>query len=161
MKIHDRNILTLCKRLEQESDYSNDPLPVSFCTGIPCIGTPELIADLIKAGYGNVLRLVTVHAIACTRSGAISSSKDIQMVQLVHDKNGCAMYKDGECLLWKSGLTPLMGKLHLIMGNKLQPKLLKLLLYVTITQWVDSSNASTVDFCLKKLKKNVQENNTN
>lgn len=151
----------LCRKLEQDSNYSDEPLPVELCTDLPCLATPEEVADLIKAGYRSVLRTVLVKAVVGNTKQGIISTEDIPMVQLARDGSGCAMCEDGECLLWSTGLTPLMGKLHLIRGKKLTPKMLKLLIYVTISQWSAPCNTSLVEYCLKNMGKGASGNHTN
>lgn len=152
---------SLCRKLEQDSSYSDEPLPVELCSDLPCIGTPEEMSDLIKSGYQNVLRTVLVKAVVAKPEQGIIATKDIPMVQIASDNKGCAMCKDGECLLWNSGLTPLMGKLHLIRGKKMTPKMLKMLIHVTISQWSESDNASAIHFCINNMKRSAFSNHTN
>lgn len=149
----------LCSTLEQESNYSDEPLPIKICTDMPCIASPEEVSNLIKAGYRSALRTVLVKAIFGNRSEGIISTEDIPMVQIASDRKGCAMCKDGECLLWNSGLTPLMGKVHLM--KRMTSKLMKLIISVTISQWAATCNASTVNFCLQEMDKNASGNHTN
>lgn len=149
----------LCRTLEEESNYTDEPMPIKICTDMPCIASPEEVSELIKAGYRSVLRTVMVKAIVGSRSEGIISSENIPMVQIASDNKGCAMCKDGECLLWNSGLTPLMGKVHLM--KRMTSKLMKLIIHVTISQWAANSNASIVNFCLRNMDKDASENHIN
>lgn len=149
--------------LENESDYSGQPLPMELCKEMNCLGTPEEIAGLINAGYGRVLHPVRVMAVAANK-GDIIASKRIPMVQLMSDKNGCVMHKDGKCLLWQSGLTPMMGRMHLLFRGDMRTKALKFLFHLTVMEWLNPANESDILFCLKSLDRideKIDGNHTN
>lgn len=160
-ELHDmlRHLEKLFQALEKEADFSEAPIP-DFCSGITCMGTPAEMVGLIKAGYGCTLRPLRVTAVVGNRKGEIAA-KEIPMVQVVNDENGCAMYKNGRCLLWESGLTPMMGKLHLLKGGRLGTKTKKFLFHIAVMEWLDPDNASDIRFCLEEINKNSGGNHTN
>lgn len=149
--------------LEKDSDYSDEPLPVSLCSEITCMGTPEDMSALIKAGYGSALRAMMVTAVVGNKKGVIATKK-IPMVQVAIDKNGCVMHKEGKCLLWPSMLTPSMGKIHLLRGRGLSAKAIKFLLHSCVTEWFNPANVSDILFCLKsmeRIEKDKENNHAN
>lgn len=146
--------------LEEESGLSDEPLPVSLCSEITCMGTPEDMSALIKAGYGFALRAMMVTAVAGNKKGVIASKK-IPMVQLAIDKNGCVMHKEGKCLLWPSMLTPSMGKIHLLRGRRLSAKAINFLLHSCVMEWFNPDNASDILFCLKSLERIEKDKENN
>lgn len=157
-----KHLEKLFKALERESDFSEAPIP-DFCSGICCMGTPAEIASLIKAGYGCTLHPVRVTVVAGNGKGEIAS-KEILMVQMASDRNGCALHKNGKCLLGESGLTPVMGKLHLVKGQMLGTKTKKFLFHITVLEWLDRDNDPDIRFCLKSLEeinKKLDSNPTN
>lgn len=75
----------------------------------PCLGTPEDIDRLIKAGYGDRLALTLWRAgllIGCT-------NKIIKLVAPIQEDNGWCTFRtsDGLCELHDKGLKPTEGKL--------------------------------------------------
>lgn len=79
------------------------------CHGTPCLGTPEDIAKLIKAGHAHRLAITDWHA------GIVMGVTDrpITMIASIYDENkgACTFYKDGLCELHDKGLKPTEGKL--------------------------------------------------
>lgn len=158
-----RSLDSLYDLLEKDTDFSDAPLSVGLCCGMSCMGRPQDMVALIKAGYGFALRPRMVIAAVGNNKGVIASKK-IPLVQVAIDKNGCVMHKDGKCLLWPSALTPLMGKMHLLKEQKLGTKAMKILFYICVMEWLDPANASNVMFCLKSLEsieKDEGNNHTN
>lgn len=145
-----KHLEKLFKALERESEFSETPIP-DFCSGMSCMGTPAEIASLIKAGYGCTLRPMRVTVVAGNGKGDIVS-KEIPMVQVANDRNGCALHKNGKCLLWESGLTPMMGRLHLENGEMLGTKTKKFLFHITVLEWLDPNNGPDIRFCLESLE---------
>lgn len=149
--------------LEKDPDFSDDPLPDELCCGMACMGTPQDMVALIKAGYGFALRAKMAIATVGNSNCEIASTK-IPLVQVGIDKDGCVMHKDGKCLLEPSALTPLMGKLHLLRGQKLGAKAIKIVFHICVMEWFDTTNASDVLYCLKSLEsieKGKNYNHTN
>ncbi len=75
----------------------------------PCLGTPEDIFNIAKAGYGDRLMVIEW-------TGAIDfglHDKPIQMVSPIFDKkkDSCTFFTDGLCELHEKGLKPTEGKL--------------------------------------------------
>lgn len=157
-----KHLEKLIKAMERESDFSDTPIP-DFCSGMSCMGTPAEIASLIKAGYGCTLLPMRVTVVTGNGKGDIAS-KEIPIMQVANDRNGCVMHKNGKCLLWELGLTPMMGKQHLLKDGKLGTKTKKGLFHSTVLEWLDPNNASDIRFCLKSMEenyKNLDSNPTN
>lgn len=153
----------IAEGLEEEGDIQFGSNIPELCTEMMCFGVPNDISRLINAGYGHVLRLARVTMIIGSKKGALTS-EEIPMVQLQHDKDGCVMYKNGKCLLAESGLTPMMGKIHLLTGGAGASVINKLLFHQIIGEWGDRDNEAIVRFCLKSLdriNKSISRNHTN
>ncbi|MCE8595707.1 hypothetical protein [Bacteroides fragilis] len=77
------------------------------CRRTPCIGTPQDIQALIKAGYKDKLSF-TLWSV-----GFILGKIDfgIPMIQPKQTPSGCVFFKDGLCELHDLGLKPTEGKL--------------------------------------------------
>jgi len=82
---------------------------VNMCKTAPCLGTPEDMAKLIAAGYGDKIMPTTV----ATPIVLAHFGKPINIFALeFDDENGqCCMLENGLCKLHESGLKPLEGKL--------------------------------------------------
>lgn len=157
-----KRLKDLFEALDNELDFSDEPLPVGLCREMPCLGSPEEIAELINTGYGYILHRAAITAIVGNGEKLVGVKK-IPVVQLRRDKDGCAMYKDGKCLLMQSGRTPVMGKLHLLTGG-LGARTMKFLIHTAVMEWLNPNNAPQVRFCMKSLEmieKNLDSNHTN
>lgn len=100
----------------------------------PCLGTPEDIERLIKAGYGDRLALTEWAA------GVLMGLCDepIQMIQARLEENGwCTFYHDGKCELHDKGLKPTEGRLshHSLKRDNYNPK--KSLSWLIAKEWLN------------------------
>ncbi len=127
-----------------------------LCKDIMCFGTPEEIARLINAGYVHLLKIMPATLVGVDKTRGIAVPTEIYTVQIAADENGCAMYKDGKCLLRESGLTPELGKLHF--EGVFQKSHIE-----TILTWGDCANIETVIYCLRSVTElcNNKNNHTN
>jgi hypothetical protein len=90
----------------KESECSCDNCK-KMCT-TPCLGTPNDIIKLIKAGYGDKL-IGTQWAVGLI-CGVVNDTVD--MIQPIQNENGCIFRtKEGLCELHDKGLKPTEGKL--------------------------------------------------
>lgn len=157
-----RNLKESLKEFVGEQNIKGASLGPELCERMACFGTPSEIAKLINAGYGNALRGVMVEGIGISQGGRVSSQK-FPMVQLSHDQNGCAMHKNGKCLLMESGLTPAMGMVHLLTNGVMDDLIKEAMIPGMVMEWVDSDNRDAVRFCLRNLEKinELSRNHTN
>ncbi len=95
----------------------------------PCLGTPEDIAKLVDAGYGDRL--------APTQWAAGVTNKVIPMVQArVEDNGWCTFFHDGKCELHDKGLKPTEGRLshHSLRADNFNPK--RSLAWLVAKEWL-------------------------
>ena len=115
----------------------------------PCLGTPQDILKLIKAGYADRLSW-TYWA-----SGIIMGCTDhvVRMVQATADGDWCTFYHDGLCELHDKGLKPTEGRLshHSI---RLDNWILKKSISWNIAQeWEDEDNTQVLEDVFDELTK--------
>lgn len=105
----------------------------------PCLGTPEDILNIIKAGYAD--RLAVTEWAAGILMGVCDDI--VPMVQPTIVNGWCTFYHDGLCELHESGLKPTEGKLshHSIRIDNFVPK--KSLSWLVAKEWL-SANARTL-----------------
>lgn len=99
----------------------------------PCLGTPEDIERLIKAGYGD--RLALTEWVAGVLMGVCK--EPIKMIQARLEDNGwCTFYHDGLCELHDKGLKPTEGRLshHSLKIDNYNPK--KSLSWLIAKEWL-------------------------
>lgn len=100
----------------------------------PCLGTPEDIERLIKAGYGD--RLALTEWVAGVLMGLCD--EPIQMIQARLEDNGwCTFYHDGKCELHDKGLKPTEGRLshHSLKLDNFNPK--RSLSWLIAKEWLN------------------------
>ncbi len=129
--------------------YRRKPNP-KICEDVMCFGTPGEITKLVNAGYVSILNLMVTPG----RSGG---SRFVWMIQITINENGCAMYKDGKCLLQEQGLTPEMGKRYLTNDHDGCKKMFD----KAIRAWDDMENIDTIIHCLESVQKQNNDNHLN
>lgn len=110
----------------------------------PCLGTPEDILKLIKAGYGD--RLAPTEWWAGVIMGVCK--EPIYMIQPIREKNGyCTFFHDGKCELHDLGLKPTEGKLshHSIRVDNFVPK--KSLAWLVAKEWLNEKSKEISEIC--------------
>ena len=121
----------------------------AMCKHCPCLGTPDDILKIIKAGFADKLEGTTWLA------GLKYGQGPIYMVQPLQNKNGrCAFLdKDDLCKLHNLGLKPIEGKLssHKVGSDRLA--------YVVARTWLFKRNNEIIDQIVDELEKN--KNNPN
>jgi hypothetical protein len=120
-----------------------------------CMATPHEIARLIHAGYAHLLRILSAMKVSVDIGTRHIARKRVWMVQIAADENGCALHRDGTCLLCGAGLTPKMGTLHL-QGDedgvkKRYPEV--------IEAWELEENMAAIAFCLLSVLNRDDEKN--
>lgn len=103
----------------------------------PCLGTPEDINKLIRAGYQDRLA-VTIWGVGMLL-GLIDHP--IKMIQARCEENGwCTFYHDGLCELHDKGLKPTEGRLshHSTKLDNFVPK--KSLSWLVAKEWLPLQN---------------------
>lgn len=108
----------------------------------PCLGTPQDILNLIKAGHSD--KLARTEWLVGMVLGKLSVS--ISMVQLIQTDQGCCIcFKEGLCELHGSGLKPTEGKLshHTITAENF--KFSKMLSWNVAKEWINSENTAIVE----------------
>jgi hypothetical protein len=113
-----------------------------------CLGTPDDIVRLIGAGYGVLLRRVAVTVVMMPARRVM----DIRMVQLMHDDGGCALYKDGKCLVHDLGLKPTEGRYFIHPDNETEESLMGVLTLAVAFEWTNDDNRRKVKYCFSKLE---------
>lgn len=102
----------------------------------PCLGTPDDILKLIKAGYGNKL------SITDWGFGMIVGEilYPIRMIQAIKTTKGCIFFKDGLCELHDKGLKPTEGRLshHEVAEDNINFK--KSVTWNVAKEWEDTRN---------------------
>lgn len=115
----------------------------------PCLGTPQDILKLVKAGYAERLALTDWFAgmmMGCTDHG-------ITMIQAKGENGWCTFYHDGLCELHDKGLKPTEGKLshHTIKLDNWTRK--KSISWNVAKEWENKDNFSVVEEIVKEMKK--------
>lgn len=112
----------------------------SMCTKQVCLGTPQDILKLIKAGYKDKLK----PTLWMTAQFLGKLSTPVPMVQAIQDENGCVFFKNGLCELHGKNMKPLEGRLaHHSIGPD------SFFFDVSVSwnvakEWLDISNLSVV-----------------
>lgn len=106
----------------------------------PCLGTPDDILRLIKAGYADKVA-ITDWAFGMA-IGEIPFP--IRMVQPVKTSKGCVFFKDGLCELHTLGLKPTEGKLshHTLQEENMNFR--KSLTWNVAKEWIDTKNIPVI-----------------
>lgn len=145
-----RLLKALMDDLEEDKKSIQGPKKFELCQDVMCLGTPDEIARLINAGYGNLLR----PGVAMVTDGNEKDDVKVVMVQLTTDQDGhCVMNRNGKCLLQDLGLTPHVGKLHLSATESGSAPAIKGAFLDVIEQWADIRNVSAIKFCLKSISR--------
>lgn len=115
----------------------------------PCLGTPQDILKLVKAGYADRLALTDWFAgmmMGCTDHG-------ITMIQAKDENGWCTFYHDGLCELHDKGLKPTEGKLshHSIKIDNWKHR--KSISWNVAKEWENEDNVSVVEEIVKEMKK--------
>jgi hypothetical protein len=109
-----------------------------------CIATPGEIAGLINAGFAHLLRIIPATKVSVDMKTRSVERSRVWMVQIAADGNGCAMHRNGTCLLSGAGLTPKTGSFHLqgdgVAVKKRYPEV--------IEAWEDTDNIPAIGFAL-------------
>ena len=107
---------------------------------IPCLGTPEDILRLLKAGYRE--RLAPTRWAVGLLLGKIPYI--VPMVQAKQEAGGCTFFQDGLCELHAAGLKPTEGRLshHTITMENL--KFGMSLSWNVAKEWLDERNFDTI-----------------
>ncbi len=108
-----------------------------------CLGTPDDIVQLIDAGYGMVLRPVSIDVVTVH----LRHSTAVRMIQLISDTEGCALYKDGACLANGGKLKPTEGRYHIHPQTRAQEALMYLLSLAVVMEWIAPDNHKAVEYC--------------
>ena len=115
----------------------------------PCLGTPQDILKLIKAGYADRLSWTDWAA------GIIMGVTDhvVGMVQATADGDWCTFFHDGLCELHDKGLKPTEGRLshHSMRLDNWTPK--KSISWNVAKEWEDEDNAPVLQEIYDELKK--------
>jgi hypothetical protein len=110
----------------------------SQCTICPCLGTPEDILNLIKAGYLDRLSPTE------WRSGIYMglTDKPVNIIAPTYDerKGACTFFTNGLCELHDRGLKPTEGKLssHLLAADNFDKK--KSVTWAVVKEWLTISD---------------------
>lgn len=108
----------------------------------PCLGTPEDILRLIKAGYGNRLKLTQW----CVGMLVGKIPYPITMIQAQLEDNGyCTFFHDGLCELHDLGLKPTEGKLSSHILSKDNFQFSKSLSWNVAKEWLSEKNITTIE----------------
>ena len=108
----------------------------------PCLGTPEDILRLIKAGYKE--RLVITHWWVGIARGKLDFP--VIMIQARQEENGyCTFFRDGLCELHDLGLKPTEGRLSHHSITKENFKFGKSLSWNVAKEWMDMRNGEIVE----------------
>lgn len=110
------------------------------CRRSPCLGTPQDIWALIKAGYRDKLSFTLWEV------GYVLGKIDfgIPMVQPKQTAHGCIFFKDGLCELHDLGLKPTEGKLsyHTLGIDNLEFSMT--LSWNVAKEWMNKENAKVI-----------------
>ncbi len=117
------------------------------CTEMVCLGTPDDIVRLINAGYTLLLRRVMMKVVMVHQRRVM----DVGMIQLMSDDNGCALFKDGHCIVHHLGLKPTEGRYYLHPRNHKEETLMGVLTLAVAMEWLNDNNRRKVEYCFSKL----------
>ena len=110
----------------------------------PCLGTPEDILKLVKAGYGD--RLAPTEWWPGVIMGVCK--EPVYMIQAIQEENGyCTFFHDGKCELHNLGLKPTESKLshHSVRVDNFVPK--KSLSWLVAKEWLDEKSTEISEIC--------------
>lgn len=111
----------------------------SMCQRVPCLGTPQDILAIAKAGYSDKLK----HTVWGVLTILMHKNFDIYMIQLEQNEDGsCCMYKDGKCLLHDSGLKPTEGRLS---AHDWIPEIWESATYLSAIEWCNPDNKEAIE----------------
>ena len=114
----------------------------------PCLGTPEDILRLIKAGYKE--RLAITHWWVVIALGKLDFP--VIMIQARQEENGyCTFFHDGLCELHDLGLKPTEGRLSHHSITKENFKFGKSLSWNVAKEWMDMRNGEIVEEIIRHM----------
>ena len=114
----------------------------------PCLGTPEDILRLIKAGYKE--RLAITHWWVGIARGKLDFP--VIMIQARQEENGyCTFFHDGLCELHDLGLKPTEGRLSHHSITKENFKFGKSLSWNVAREWMDMRNGEIVEEIIRHM----------
>ena len=115
---------------------------------MPCLGTPQDILKLIKAGYAD--RLLWTGWAAGMMIGV--TDHVIPMLQAKNEGDWCTFFHDGLCELHDKGLKPTEGRLshHSMRLDKWVPK--RSISWNVAKEWEDEDNIPVILEILNELK---------
>ncbi len=114
----------------------------------PCLGTPEDILRLIKAGYKE--RLAITHWWVGIARGKLDFP--VIMIQARQEENGyCTFFHDGLCELHDLGLKPTEGRLSHHSITKENFKFGKSLSWNVAKEWMDMRNGEIVEEIIRHM----------
>ena len=114
----------------------------------PCLGTPEDILRLIKAGYKE--RLAITHWWVGIARGKLDFP--VIMIQARLEENGyCTFFHDGLCELHDLGLKPTEGRLSHHSITKENFKFGKSLSWNVAKEWMDMRNGEIVEEIIRHM----------
>ena len=114
----------------------------------PCLGTPEDILRLIKAGYKE--RLAITHWWVGIARGKLDFP--VIMIQARQEENGyCTFFRDGLCELHDLGLKPTEGRLSHHSITKENFKFGKSLSWNVAKEWMDMRNGEIVEESIRHM----------
>ena len=114
----------------------------------PCLGTPEDIRRLIKAGYKE--RLAITHWWVGIARGKLDFP--VIMIQARQEENGyCTFFRDGLCELHDLGLKPTEGRLSHHSITKENFKFGKSLSWNVAKEWMDMRNGEIVEEIIRHM----------
>ena len=102
---------------------------------------------LIDAGYGMLLRRLTVEVVFVN----LERSVEVRSVQLMADRHGCALYKDGRCLVHGVGLKPTEGRYFLHPRSDHDISVMRSLHLAVLREWNNPDNRRAADMCFSHL----------
>ena len=114
----------------------------------PCLGTPEDVLRLIKAGYKE--RLAITHWWVGIARGKLDFP--VIMIQARQEENGyCTFFHDGLCELHDLGLKPTEGRLSHHSITKENFKFGKSLSWNVAKEWMDMRNGEIVEEIIRHM----------
>lgn len=108
----------------------------------PCLGTPDDIISLVRAGYGDRLQLTYW----CVGMLLGKIDKAIPMIQAIQTSHGCTFFHDGLCELHTKGLKPTEGRLSYHTITKENLKFSCSLSWNVVREWFAPENADKVTY---------------
>lgn len=107
----------------------------------PCLGTPEDILRLLRAGYRD--RLAPTEWCVGMMFGRIPYA--ISMVQAIQTQDGCTFFHNGLCELHTLGLKPTEGRLSYHTITKENVNFSRLLSWNVAKEWTNKKNAAVMN----------------